>query len=311
MEDGKNEKQPQQNRKNWWTNITFIRSSTDLPVKQEGDQEVTRKKRPWWVRALRWTLAAAVVLALKIYFLGGWPLESEYKFKVLDEPAPAAEGTVCDLFRELETKKSVLLKQPGEQVLYQQDSVLESGVEVSMTIKRFGVDGDSTEEELSTEAETLLQKITGPTSIEDINLEELIHFEAMNNGQARLSFADGTCELYDLGDVLRLLREKDDCHLFQAIPYQGQKYEYFNILYTESFEKIHCDEGTFYRARLNISKARCPSVHSLMNCGTDFFSKHIYNKLRKRLEYMDPNNSYAYRREFELFPCTCAETEDD
>ena len=311
MEDGKNEKTQYRNKWSWWPKIGLSGSSGELPVKQETEDTTKRKKRPWWVLALRWGLATAVVLAVKIYFFGGWPMGAEYKFKVLDDPAPAAEGTVCDLFRELENKESVLLEKPGEQVLYQQDSVLEGGVEVTMTIKRYGIDEDSTEEEVITEAEQLLQQLTEPTPIENINLEELIHFEAMTNGQARLSFADGTCEVYDLGDVLRLLREKDECHLFQAIPYQGQKYEYFNILYTESFEKIHCDEGIFYRARLNISKARCPSVHSLMNCGTDFFSKHIYSKLRKRLEYMDPNNSYAYRREFELFPCTCAETADD
>ena len=46
-----------------------------------------------------------------------------------------------------------------------------------------------------------------------------------------------------------------------------------------------------------------------MNCGTDFFSPHIYYKLRRRLEMMDPNNSYRYRREYELFPCRCYEGE--
>ena len=123
--------------------------------------------------------------------------------------------------------------------------------------------------------------------------------------RARVVFSDGNCEVFELAHVLRLLKEKDNCHLFQAISHKGQAYEYFNIMYTEYFEKIKCDEGIFYRARLNISKARCPAGHSLINCGTDFFSAHIYNKLRRRLEYMDPNNSYRYRREYELYPCRC------
>ncbi|PHN02180.1 hypothetical protein CRP01_33125 [Flavilitoribacter nigricans DSM 23189 = NBRC 102662] len=273
-------------------------------MKTEAGDPPARRKRPWWVYAIRWLLATALVLAVKVYLFGGWPMSVEYQFKVLDAPGPAAEGTVCDLFRELEAEASSLLQKPGEHVFFQQDSVLENGVKTSMMIKSYGFE-EATQD---TDAEAQSERPARP-SVDDIDLDELIHFEAMTHGQARLIFADGNCEIYNLGAVLRLLREKDECHLFQAIPFEGKNYEYFNILYTESFEKINCEEGTFFRARLNISKARCPSVHSLLNCGTDFFSKHIYSKLRKRLEYMDPNNSYAYRREYELFPCKCYDGE--
>ncbi len=311
MEDEKNGRTQYKSRWRWLPKMGLGKSGDGVPTKREATDQPLRKKRPWWVRALRWALAAALVLAVKIYFFGGWPVGAEYSFKVLDEPAPVAEGTVCDLFRELEAGQSTLLDKPGEQVIYRQDSVLEDGTEISMMIKRYGAEEEGEEVEEAapevtiSEAEALFNHLTAPPGVEDIDLNELIHFEAMMQGQARLIFADGSCEVYDLGEVLRLLQEKDECHLFQAIPFEGKKYEYFNILYTESFEKINCEEGTFYRARLNISKARCPSVHSLLNCGTDFFSKHIYNKLRKRLEYMDPNNSYKYKREYELFPCKC------
>ena len=312
MEDEKSSGTQYKSRWSWLPKLQFGKSGAEVPAKSDEVPITPRKKRPWWVRAIRWAVATAFVLAIKVYFFGGWPVDAEYSFKVHDAPAPAAEGTVCDLFRELEEQESVLLDNPGEEIIYREDSILENGTITSFVIKRYGVGEDTLDESAGkSEAEILREQLTGPTPLEEIDLNELIHFEAMTHGQARLIFADGNCEMYDLGAVLRLLRDKDECHLFQAIPFEGKKYEYFNILYTESFEKINCEEGTFYRARLNISKARCPSVHGLMNCGTDFFSKHIYSKLRKRLEYMDPNNSYEYQREFELFPCKCYDGEEE
>lgn len=307
MEDEKNAKPATRYRNafSWLPKLKLggskevVGTESESSVQQsETSVETVRKKKPWWVHAIRWTIATIIVLAIKVYFLGGWPMSGEYKFKVKNEAAAAVEGTVCDLFRELEEERSTLLQKPGEQVIFQKDTVSESGVESSLVI----TSRSPVPEEASLEEEAIEHR----AALEDINLDDLIHFEAMANGQARLIFKDGNCELYDLGAVLRLLDEQDECHLFQAIPYEGKKYEFFNIMYTEAFEKIVCEEGTFYRARLDITKARCPSVHSLLSCGTDFFSGHIYRKLRQRLEYMNEGISYKFKKTYELYPCKCS-----
>lgn len=110
-----------------------------------------------------------------------------------------------------------------------------------------------------------------------------------------------------MGAVLQLIRDQDKCHFFQAVAFEGQTYEYFNILYTESFEKINCEGGPFYRARLNIDASDDPATRLLINCGTDLFSAYIYQKTRQRLEFLNPNSDYFYRREWFGVGCDCEE----
>ncbi|PHN01882.1 hypothetical protein [Flavilitoribacter nigricans] len=304
MEDEKNTRTFYERTFGWLPKIPLNRKATetpdsDLAFESTSGAEVVKNpaqrqksKKPWWIKALRLLVVTLLVLGVKFYFWGGTPVDAAYEMKMVNDPDVLAEGSACDLFRELKAQQSALLDTPGEKILYHTDTVAENGVRTTMEIK------------------TTVGKGVRLGNAADVNLDDLIHFEILTQQQARLVFSDGTCDVYDLGGVLRLVQEKDKCHLFQAITQDGVTYEYFNIMYTESFEKIKCEEGTFYRARLSISKAKCPAGNSLVNCGTDFFSRHVYNKLRKQLEFMDPNVDYKYRREYELYPCKCVGAED-
>lgn len=237
-------------RSKWSWQPNLGQPNSWLPVRQTGSAVEANGKKSrlrYYLALLLLTLLFAFIV--KVIFGWDWPMQMESQFKVMNDPAPAEEGTVCDLFRELEATNSPLLDDPNVKVLYQEHSISESGLETEIKVISRG---------LGTVTPALPEEVEIRHDVSEINLDELIHFEALTQGRARLIFADGNCEIYDMGAVLRLVKERDECHLFQAVPFQGQNYEYFNIMYTEAFEKITCEEGTFYRARLNISTARCP-----------------------------------------------------
>ena len=238
------------------------------------------------------TLISLVVLLglVKLFNLDGrlknWFNDYQSQFQ---QPAPEAieVGTVCNLLMELEEKKSILLQDPEDKVLEQLDTMILGGLDVD------SVDA------------VMLQTDEIGGAVAAIDLNELVYFETLTQERARLMFYNGNSQLYDLGSVLQLIRDQDKCHFFQSVSFEGQAYEYFNILYTDVFEKVNCKEGIFYRARLNIAESNDPAVRTLLNCGTDLFSSYIYQKTRRRLEFLNPNSDYSYRTEVTGEECGC------
>ncbi|PHN02013.1 hypothetical protein [Flavilitoribacter nigricans] len=269
------------------SNLQFGKREVAVPTQINQRKTTSKGRSSKWI-----TLLGLIVLlgVVKLFNLDGrlkdWFNGYQSQFQ---QPAPEAieAGTVCNLLIALEEEKSILLQDHEEQVMDRLDTMILQG------LSPHAIDSSLQQAERVGEA----------TATIDIN--ELVYFEALTQERARLLFADGRSEVYDLSGVLQLIRDRDKCHFFQAVSFEGQAYEYFNILYTEGFEKVSCQQGTFFRARLNISESEDPAVRILRHCGTDLFSSYIYQKTRRRLEFLNPNSDYSYRTEVLGEGCGC------
>ncbi|MCB0632636.1 MAG: hypothetical protein KDD15_23020, partial [Lewinella sp.] len=219
--------------------------------------------------------------------LESWWNDYERSFRE-PAPEPIEQGTVCHLLTHLDEQESILLLDPEAAVEARMDTMVQS----------WNLDS----------IEVMIQRArTAHGAVAQIDINELVYFEALTQDRARLIFYDGSSEVHDLGAVLQLIRDRDKCHFFQAVSFEGQAYEYFNILYTEAFEKVNCDAGTYYLARLNVTAGGDPAARAIVNCGTDLFSHYIYQKTRRRLESLNPSSDFSYRRELEWHDCVCSE----
>lgn len=269
---------------------------TALPAKTTDTNTEKSKSAADWMKYVTLLIVIALFALMKVFQLDTrlqtWLEEYDRSFR--EAPREAVQvGTVCDLLFHLDEQESILLQEPEDIAALQMDTLSPA----AWSTDSFDV--------LVQRARDVIDEVA------QIDINELVYFEALTQNRARLLFADGSSEVFDLGAVIQWVRDRDKCKFFQAVSFEGEAYEYFNILYTEAFEKVNCETGTYYRARLNISDSTDPSVRILLNCGTDLFSTYIYQKTRRRLEGLNPNADFSYRRELQWEDCVCSEESPD
>lgn len=138
-----------------------------------------------------------------------------------------------------------------------------------------------------------------------VNVDRLVYYERLTQDKVRLIYDNGACEIFNFENLLFNIQEYQDCGQFPGIPDQGEVYEYVNLLYIESFDKVICDDQELYRIKLGVDHSSCSALRSLEDCGVGLFSFYVYRQLRKKLEELNPHSSFKYRRTVELVGCDC------
>lgn len=138
-----------------------------------------------------------------------------------------------------------------------------------------------------------------------INIDRLMYYEELTKDRVRAVFDNGACETMDFKDLLYNIQEGKYCTQFQPIPRDGQVTEYINVLYIKSFEKVKCPSGERFRARMDAPSPSCATLRNIADCGVGLFSIYVYRKLRTKLEELNPNMDFRYRRTVGLEGCGC------
>lgn len=139
----------------------------------------------------------------------------------------------------------------------------------------------------------------------------LLAIEALHDNRARLGYVDGRCETSEkqLGEVLRAIQQEGKGEWFFGIPFNGtrRKGEYINLVYVDHFERIICNQGVYYRARLRVQGNQCRFVEGLIACGTEFFTERTYGKMVHALERLGVGDAdyFQPRRTLRQETCEC------
>ena len=140
-----------------------------------------------------------------------------------------------------------------------------------------------------------------------ISLDQLVAFERLQQENVRLGFERGDCSVAGYKEILDEINGSGRKPYFFPLPYKGKKEynEYVNLLYIDHFEKVICQKGEFFRARLGLNQAECTYMKWWVQCGSDYLTKHTYTKMKTALEQLNPGIDYNPKRTINSDTCEC------
>ena len=139
---------------------------------------------------------------------------------------------------------------------------------------------------------------------------QLLAIEPLQNDRARLGYVNGSCEINkNLSKLLGAIKQEGKWEWFFGIPMNGtkRKGEYINLVYVDHFERIICEKGVYYRARLNVNGRQCNFVEGLITCGTEFFTERTYRNMVNALEKLGVGDAdyFKPKRTLKQEACEC------
>lgn len=146
------------------------------------------------------------------------------------------------------------------------------------------------------------------SELKDGQYDFLIAFEPQTNNRSVLAYENGECGFESTKNLKRKLGSKDS--YFFGIPLGPGVYtEYIHLVYVKSFEKVLCNDQTYYRAILDIgaTKNACSYLKKLKSCGSDLMGRRIYRKMVNRLEVLGLGSAgdFKPKRTVKLENCNC------
>lgn len=138
--------------------------------------------------------------------------------------------------------------------------------------------------------------------------DQLVAFEPRVSNKSVLAFENGSCG-FEQTSKLRSALGGNKGRFFGIPQGRGVYTEYINLLYVKYFEKVICNDQTYYRARLDVNSRSqsCNYLKKLKGCGTDLMERRIYRKMVNRLEALGLGSvgDFKPRRTVKLDNCNC------